>query len=54
MIVDVDIVRAELGHALPAAALDDYAEYVRQGGRFGIAVWWDRYRDDYQRQDGAA
>lgn len=33
--------------ALPIAALDDFGEYRRRGGRFGIEVWWRRYRDDY-------
>jgi hypothetical protein len=30
-----------------AAALDDYAEYRRQGGRFDLDTWWARYKDDY-------
>jgi hypothetical protein len=32
---------------LPARALDDYAEYRRQGGRFDLGTWWKRYKDDY-------
>jgi hypothetical protein len=32
---------------LPAAALDDFAEYRRQGGRFDLDTWWARYWDDY-------
>ena len=32
---------------LPAAALDDYAEYRRRGGRFPLGDWWHRYKDDY-------
>jgi hypothetical protein len=36
--------------ALPAAALTDYVEYRRRGGRFGLDVWWARYRDDYREQ----
>lgn len=32
---------------LPAAALADYAEYCRMGGRFELRVWWERYKDDY-------
>jgi hypothetical protein len=36
--------------ALPAAALADYAEYRRRGGRFDLEVWWARYRDDYRGQ----
>lgn len=33
---------------MPQAALDDYREYARMGGRFGVATWWERYKDDYQ------
>jgi hypothetical protein len=36
---------------LPAAALDDYVEYRRQGGRFDLGTWWTRYKDDYTRSD---
>ena len=35
---------------LPSAALDDFAEYLRQGGRFSLEVWWGRYKDDYVRR----
>lgn len=37
-------------YMLPTAALDDFAEYRRQGGRFELSVWWDRYKDDYVRR----
>lgn len=36
-------------HPIPRAAWDDYLEYLRHGGQFDVATWWDRYRDDYVR-----
>jgi len=33
----------------PPAALDDYAEYRRCGGRFPLEQWWERYKDNYTR-----
>ena len=35
---------------LPRAALDDYGEYLRRGGRFPLETWWERYKDDYVRE----
>lgn len=35
---------------LPAAAQADWAEYLRQGGMFSLAVWWSRYKDDYRAE----
>ena len=32
---------------LPAAAREDYREYLRAGGRFDLTTWWMRYKDDY-------
>lgn len=34
---------------IPKAAQRDYVEYVRMGGRHDIAVWWERYKDNYQQ-----
>lgn len=33
---------------LPSAAQADYREYLRQGGRYDVAVWWERYKDYYR------
>lgn len=32
---------------LPIAALDDFGRYLREGGRFPLETWWERYKDDY-------
>lgn len=40
-------------YQMPKAAVDDYGEYLRQGGRFSLEVWWERYKDDYARSSGS-
>ena len=35
---------------LPEAAQADYREYLRQGGRYDVAVWWERYKDYYPQE----
>lgn len=40
--------------SLPRPAFDDYLEYLRHGGQFDVATWWERYNDDYRRtEDGS-
>lgn len=37
--------------SLPRGAFDDYLEYLRHGGQFDVATWWDRYKDEYARSE---
>lgn len=39
----------DLRLVLPVSAERDYVEYRRVGGRHDIAVWWERYKDNYQQ-----
>jgi hypothetical protein len=43
-----DVIMDSWTRVLPDGAINDYTEYRRQGGRFDLWVWWNRYKDNYK------